>query len=70
MLFVIVIVPCDKGFRRPCIMGYFVRYYCNGDPGYVTVDWCSTVEEAKDMIADLEKGNPDREYFYEYAEED
>lgn len=51
-------------------MGWYVRYYCTGNPGYVTVDWCPTVEAAKDMITDLEKSNPDREYFYEYAEED
>ena len=51
-------------------MGYYVRYYCDGEPGYATVDWCSTVEEAKAMITDLEKKNPGKEYFYEYAEED
>lgn len=51
-------------------MGWFVRYYCDEEPGYATVDWCSTTDEAKAMIAELEKKNPDREYFYEYAEED
>lgn len=51
-------------------MGWYIRYYCNKEPGYVTVDWCSTEEKAKAMITDLKKNNPGKEYFYEYAEED
>lgn len=51
-------------------MGWYVRYYCDEKPGYATVDWCSTTDEAEAMIAELKNKNPGREYFYEYAEED